>query len=74
MSLLDVLAYKSCSQSTWRTGHQGNSSKPPLHSPIINTKFYVGIKVTNRKAYLGTDGEGETITNFKMAVLALGNE
>lgn len=74
MSLLDVLAYKSCSQPTWRTGHQDNSSIPPLHSPIINTKFYVDIKVTNHKAYLDTDGEGETITSFKTAVLAFGNE
>lgn len=74
MSLQDVLVYKSCSQPTWRTSHQDNSLKPPLHSPIINTKFYVGIKVTNHKAYLGADWEGETITSFKMAVLAFGNE
>lgn len=74
MSLLEVLAYKSCSQPTWRTGHQDNSSIPPLHSPIINTKFYVNIKVTNHKAYLDTDGEGETITSFKTAVSAFGNE
>lgn len=74
MFLLDVLAYKSCSQPTCRTSHQDNSSIPPLHSPIINIKFYMGIKVTNHKGYLDTDGEGETITSFKTAVLAFGNE
>lgn len=74
MSLLDVLAYKSCSQPTWKTSRQDSSSKPLLPSPIINTKFYVGIKVTNHKAYLGADEEGETIICFKMEVLAFGNE